>query len=102
MSAEQTAPASSLMVAKRYECEKSCKVSGGLGHGYDIQTNIPSTVTESANPPGVRDCPTAFGHRISSQASDDIIVGGGLRAEIDKGEGLGPVESPRASRARES
>src|SRR5437899_8943988 len=101
MSAEQTAPASSLMVAKRYECEKSCKVSGGLGHGYDIQTNIPSAVTEGANPPGIRDCPTAF-TRIRPQASDDVAVGSRLRAEIDKGEGLRRVESPRDSRARES
>src|SRR5437899_5956904 len=94
MSAEQTAPASSLMVAKRYECEKSCKVSGGLGHGYDIQTNIPSAVTEGANPPGIRDCPTAF-TRIRPQASDDVAVGSRLRAEIDKGECVGSVISLR-------
>jgi hypothetical protein len=102
MSPEQIAPASSLMEKKRAQSEDSCKVSGGLGRVCYIQIDIRSVVSESADPPGVRNSPRSFCSRISSQTRDDIIVGGGLRAEIDKGEGLGPAETPRAARARES
>ena len=101
-SAEQTAPASSLMKKERAQSQDSCKVSGRLRRVCYIQIDIRSVVIESANPPGVRNGPRSFCCRISSQASDDIIVQADLRAEIDKGEGLGPAETPRAARARES
>ena len=72
---KQRAQASSLMVTKRCDGEKTSKVSSRLGHGYDIHTDTPSEVTETATPPGIRDCPSAFGPRIRSQASDDVVVG---------------------------
>ena len=90
------------MKKKCGQSQDSRNISGGLWHGYDIQTDIARAVSEIANPPGIRDCPTAFAPRIRPQASDDVAVGSGLRAEIDKGEGLGHIETPRASGARES
>ena len=102
MSADQTAPAPPLMKKERAQCECACNPCARLWHGYHIQADIARAVSEIANPPGIRDCPTAFAPRIRPQASDDVGVVSRLRAEIGKDEGLDRVETPRASRARES
>ena len=96
-SAEQTAQASSLMEKERAQSQDACKVGGWLRHGYEVQTDIAREVTETATPPGVRDCPSAFVPRIRRQASDDVAIGSGLRAEIDKGKRLGGIETPPVS-----
>ena len=94
--------APSLRERERRESENPGKVSGRLGHGCDIQIDIRSVESESANPSGVRNCPIALAAGIGGQTRNNVVVGTSRHAEIDKGKGLGRAESPRASRARES
>ena len=91
-----------MVKTKRRESENPGKVGGRLGHGCDIQIDIRSVESESARPSGVGNCPIVLTAGIGGQTGNNVVVGSSRRAEIEKGEGLGRVESPRASRARES